>query len=148
MRKMIALILVMICASSLGGCNRKADFEDFAEYENDFNSVVQFVLEYQFQGNDVSTLILDTNGYIKMGDAPISDDTLTSAVKRIREKGFTSIDVGEDYMIFWEDETGYYGVLWSDNPAEAINRATKSHPYMKSRELAKEWYEVGALDSI
>ncbi len=52
-------------------------------------------------------------------------------------------------MIFWEDETGYYGVFWSDKPNEAVSHIREdSRPYMKSRKLTKEWYEVGALDSI
>ncbi len=51
-------------------------------------------------------------------------------------------------MIFWEDETGYYGVLWSDKLAEAISSIREDRPYLKSRKLSTEWYEVGALGSI
>lgn len=86
---------------------------------------------------------------IKIDDTFQSDEALTSSIKKIREKGFTYIEVAQDYMIFWEDETGYYGVLWSDKLAEAISSIREdSRPYMKSRRLSKEWYEVGAFDSI
>lgn len=87
--------------------------------------------------------------YIKIDDAIQSDEALSPSIKKIREKGFTYIEVAQDYMIFWEDETGYYGVLWSDKPTEAISRIREDfRPHMKSRKLSKEWYEVGALDSI
>ena len=53
------------------------------------------------------------------------------------------------YLKKTPDETGYYGVLWAEKPTEAISSIREdSRPYMKSRKLSKEWYEVGALDSI
>lgn len=51
-------------------------------------------------------------------------------------------------MIFWEDETGYYGVLWSEKPSDAIEQKRKTDKHLKSRRLFNNWYEVGALDSI
>ena len=150
MKKIIALLLMLVCVSGLAGCNTKADFDNFSDYEDDFDAVVQFVLEYAHQRNDVDTFTVDIgDDYIKIDDAFQSDESLSPSIKRIREKGFTYIEVAQDYMIFWEDETGYYGVLWSDKPTEAISNIREdSRPYMKSRKLSKEFYEVGALDSI
>ena len=150
MKKIIALLLMLVCVSGLAGCNTKADFDNFSDYEDDFDAVVQFVLEYAHQRNDVDTFTVDIgDDYIKIDDAFQSDESLSPSIKRIREKGFTYIEVAQDYMIFWEDETGYYGVLWSDKPTEAISGIREtSRPYMKSRKLSTEWYEVGALGSI
>jgi hypothetical protein len=36
--------------------NTKADFDDFSDYEADFDSVVQFVLEYVHQRNNKKAL--------------------------------------------------------------------------------------------
>ena len=142
--------MALFCILGLSGCNTKADFDNFSDYEDDFDAVVQFVLEYVHQRNAVDTFIVDIgDDYIKIDDAFQSDETLSPSIKRIREKGFTYIEVAQDYMIFWEDETGYYGVLWAEKPTEAISSIREdSRPYMKSRKLSKEWYEVGALDSI
>ena len=150
MKKIIALLLMLVCVSGLAGCNTKADFDNFSDYEDDFDAVVQFVLEYAHQRNAVDTFTVNIgDDHIKIDDAFQSDEALSPSIKKIREKGFTYIEVTQDYMIFWEDETGYYGVLWSDKPAEAISSIREdSRPYMKSRRLSKEWYEVGALDSI
>ena len=150
MKKLISFVLALFCISGLSGCNTKADFDNFSDYEDDFDAVVQFVLEYAHQRNDVDTFTVDIgDDYIKIDDAFQSDESLSPSIKRIREKGFTYIEVAQDYMIFWEDETGYYGVLWSDSPTKAISSIREdSRPYMKSRKLSKEWYEVGALDAI
>ena len=150
MKRTIALLLMLVSVFGLAGCNIKPDFDNFSDYEEDFEAVVRFVLEYVHQRNAVDTFIVDIGDeHIKIDDAFQSDETLSPSIKKIREKGFTYIEVAEDYMIFWEDETGYYGVLWSGKPTEAISNIREdSRPYMKSRKLSKEFYEVGALDSI
>ena len=150
MKKLISFVLALFCILGLSGCNTKADFDNFSDYEDDFDAVVQFVLEYVHQRNSVDAFTVyigDDN--IKIDDTFQSDEALSPSIKKIREKGFTYIEVAQDYMIFWKNETGYYGVLWSDKPTEAISGIREiSRPYMKSRKLSKEWYEVGALDSI
>ena len=150
MKKLISFVLALFCISGLSGCNTKADFDNLFDYEDDFDAVVQFVLEYVHQRNSVDAFTVDIgDDNIKIDDTFQSDEALTSSIKKIREKGFTYIEVAQDYMIFWEDETGYYGVLWAEKPTEEINSIREdSRPYMKSRKLSKEWYEVGALDSI
>ena len=141
---------MLVCVSGLAGCNTKDDFDNFSDYEDDFDAVVQFVLEYAHQRNAVDTFTVNIgDDHIKIDDAFQSDEALSPSIKKIREKGFTYIEVAQDYMIFWEDETGYYGVLWSDKPTEAISSIREDfRPHMKSRKLSKEWYDVGALDSI
>ena len=150
MKRIIALFLALFCILGLSGCSTKPDFDDFSDYEDDFETVVQFVIEYAQQRNAIDTFIVDIgDDYIKIDDAFQSDETLSPSIKKIREKGFTYIEVSQDYMIFWEDETGYYGVLWSNKPTEVISHIREdSRPYMKSRKLSKEFYEVGALDAI
>lgn len=150
MKKIITLLIMLVSVFGLVGCNTKPDFDDFSDYEDDFEAVVQFVLEYVQQRNSVDTFTVNIgDDYIKIDDAFQSDEALSPSIKKIREKGFTYIEVALDYMIFWEDETGYYGVLWSDKPTEVISSIREdSRPYMKSRKLSKEWYEVGALNSI
>lgn len=150
MKKLISFVLALFCILGLSGCNTKADFDNFSDYEDDFDAVVQFVLEYVHQRNSVDAFTVDIgDDNIKIDDTFQSDEALSPSIKKIREKGFTYIEVAQDYMIFWEDETGYYGVLWAEKPTEEINSIREdSRPYMKSRKLSKEWYEVGALDSI
>ena len=57
MMKKIVSLLLLTCVLGLAGCNAKADFDNFSDYEDDFDAVVQFVLEYAHQRNDVDTFL-------------------------------------------------------------------------------------------
>lgn len=151
MKKFIALVLALVCVLGMTGCQlNKPDFEDFQEYEDDFVAVKNFLVDYNRSRNDTSLLIVDIGSqFLSVKGTDISDSAIEDSVKAIRDKGFTYIEIDDDYVIFWEDETGYYGVLWSTNPKDCIKQMSKSTcPYLKSRKLTNEWYEIGALDSI
>lgn len=151
MKKFVAFVLMFVCIFGMAGCQlNQPDFENFQEYENDFVLIKNFLVDFDFDRTDASPSIVDLSSqYLTIAGDEISDRTIVASVKTIYDKGFAYIEVTQDYMIFWEDETGYYGVLWSDNPTEEIGRICgNSRPNMKSRKLTEEWYEVGALDSI
>lgn len=79
----------------------------------------------------------------------ISDNSISDAVNALHAKGFIYAEINDDCIIFWKDYTGYYGVLYSNDPEEAIERIKEeSRPYLKSKKLADDWYEIGVLDSI
>ncbi len=153
MKKLMAFVLAIVCAFGIVGCQlSKPDFEDFQEYEDDFVMVKNFLADYNIARNDSSRLIVDIGSqFLSINGTDISDSSIEDSVKAIHDKGFTYIEMDNDYIIFWEDETGYYGVLWSSNPKKAINQKKEdARPYMnmKSKKLSNEWYEIGALDSI
>ncbi len=149
MKKHILFVLALLCILNLGGCNNKPEFKDFAAYEEDFSQVRDFIATYNLQ-NGESPHIVDINGeFLTVDGNEISDSSLSTAVNRLHKKGFAYIEVNSDCLIFWDDETGYYGILWSENPREAIRRIVKeSRPNMKRCKLSDEWYEVGALGAI
>ena len=147
MRKIVTMILAVTCALGMVGCRfNKPTFGDFAGYRDTFVVLRDFILDCE---DKPSVVNLNEEILAISGNEVQDEAALLEAVARLKDKGFSYVYVAEDYMIFWEDETGYYGVLWSENPKAAISRIVKDdHPYMKSRKLEKEWYEVGALDSI
>ncbi len=152
-KKLIALVLALVCVLGLAGCRlNQPDFENFQEYEDDFVAVKNFLVDFNVSRNDTSRLLIDIGSQLlSIKGTDISDSTIEDSVKSIYDKGFTYIEIDDDYIIFWEDETGYYGVLWSANPQKAISQKKEdARPYMnmKSKKLANEWCEIGALDSI
>ena len=153
MKRIIVALLVVVFMVGLAGCQLlRPDFEDFQEYEDDFVIVKNFLVDYNIAHNDVSRLIVDIGSqFLSINGTDISDSSIEDSVKAIHDKGFTYIEMDNDYIIFWEDETGYYGVLWSSTPKKAISQKKEdARPYMnmKSKKLSNEWYEIGALDSI
>ena len=114
MKKTVALVLSLVCIFGLIGCKNANEHSDFCDYEDNCNEVVQFVLGYDVSNiiNDtISAFTIDINeGYIKIDDSYQSTDNLTNSIDRLREKGFTYIEVTKNYLIFWEDN-GHYGWL-------------------------------------
>ena len=148
MKKLIALGLALVCVLGLASCEKKVEHDVFSDYKEDFMAVVQFVLGYDYNNiisDQISSFTIDIDEkYIKIDDSYQSTDVLMHSIEKIREKGFTYIEVNEDCMIFWEDN-GFYGWLWSYEPVEALKRITEGErPYMKSQKITDEWYEVGA----
>lgn len=154
MKKLVAWVLAIVCAfgGMVGYQWSKPDFKDFQEYKDDFVQVKNFLVDYNSARNDTSRLRVDIgNQFLSINGTDISDSSIENSVKAIRDKGFTYIELKDDYIVFWEDETGYYGVLWSLNPQKAVRQQKETaRPYMnmKSKKLSSEWYEIGALDSI
>ena len=153
MKRIIVFLLVVVFMVGMTGCRLiQPDFEDFQEYEDDFVMVKNFLVDYNIARNDSSRLIVDIgNQFLSINGTDISDSSIEASVKAIHDKGFTYIEMSNDYIIFWEDETGYYGVLWSATPKKAISQKKEdARPYMnmKSKKLSNEWHEIGALDSI
>lgn len=156
MKKLVAKILVVVCVGAVIGTtivfrSNQPTFKDFEEYNDDFITVRDFILEYYFVENVAQPLIIDLNDKIlSHADEKIENqEALLTAVNKLNEKDFSYVEVTNGYMIFWDDETGYYGVLWSLNPKSSVKSIVKSsRPNMKSRKLSSEWYEVGALDVI
>lgn len=156
MKKMLSLLLAAFLLIHLTGCHLyKPTFEDFSEYLDSFIVVRDYILAtLPTLGNDNSssdyllTVHLNEEILSISSNKPIYGSELLAAVKELNEKGFSFVNVELDYMIFWEDETRYYGVLWSSDPKSAIKAINEPPMNVKARKLEKEWYEVGALDSI
>ena len=148
-KKLIALVLALICVLGFAGCEKKVEHNDFYDYYEDFMAVIHFVLGYDYNNivsDQISSFTIDINeGYIKIDDSYQSTDVLMHSIEKIRKKGFTYIEVSENYMIFWEDN-GFYGWLWTYESVEALECITKSEcPYMKLQKITDEWYEVRVI---
>ncbi len=150
MKKIMSFVLTMLCILNLVSCKKNAVLNDFYDYEDDCMAIVQFVLGYDYPINDIiSSFTIDINdGYIKIDDSYQSAESLIPSIERIREKGFTYIEMNKDFLIFWEDN-GFYGWLWSHDPVESLDRITEGdRPYMKSQKITNEWYEVRTSGSF
>lgn len=150
MKRLTALILSLVCVLGMVGCRlNQPDFSDFGEYEADFITVKNFLVDFNAYSNDGSRLqVVIGSRFLSVAGTDISDSAIEDSVKAIYDKGFSFIEVDDDYIVFWEDETHYYGVLWSADPQNAIKQKKEDYTNMKSKKLANEWYEIGALDVI
>lgn len=148
MKKRIALCLAVVCVLVLSGCHfNNPTFQDFDEYSDAFTTVRDFILDC---GVSAPSIVYLNDDILTISDnKPTNETTLLTAVQKLQDKGFSYVWVRDDHLIFWEDETKYYGVLWSLNPKKSIREIKEDwYSNMKSRKLTNEWYEIGALDAI
>lgn len=150
MRKYVAFFLLLAFACGFAGCAFPTgpDFKDFSAYKDDFSLVRDCLLAQDFFQNSTDHILVNLNSDI----AEVIDveaetkDALLASVARLCAKGFNYVILDPDYMIFWEDETGYYGVLWTQKPIKALKFIKEKSRDFKR--IDREWYEVGVLDSI
>ncbi len=149
MKKAISVLICMMILFSFSACaSSKVKFDDFAECKQDFETTSSFLRSYYVENGCSARVVFHfQDGKILRDDAVVSDD-YSKETETILDNGFSFVWVEEDYMIFWEDETKYYGVLFSENAKSAIDSVEEWREGIKSKKLDKNWYEIGALDSI
>ena len=123
MKKYFSFILTLVCILSFFGCSSgRPEFKDFAAYEDDFSQVRAFLTDYNRNHGETLHIVDINSEFLSVDGNKISDSSLSAAVRRLYAKDFSYIEINSDCIIFWDDETGYYGVLWSENPKKAIIR--------------------------
>lgn len=157
MKKTLSIITIILFAFSLPGCCAEPRFTNFSKYENDFTAVADFLTDYYARNNCSDEIIVDfTNGtmFLHTGsagrddDIAISADDLFAAVTTVENQGFDYALVSQDYLVFWKDETHYYGLLHSHAPKHSISVLREWYTGMDTAKINSEWYEIGALNSI
>ncbi len=149
MKRLLSVLIVISMLLSLSACiSSNTKFENFADCKDDFETISDFLRSY-FLDNACSALVLfDFQEGKILRDGVVVSDGYLEETETIQNKGFSFVWVQEEYMIFWEDETKYYGVLFSENAKIAINSVKGWYAEMQSKKLDKNWYEIGVLDSI
>lgn len=155
MKKLTLILLAAVLLLHLSGCGMKrAEVPAFTEHKADFSAVAAYARSYYAdhgRGIDHVTLLLcdiDKDGRFELKDLThdtVSEDLsdeLAMAIGNICAAGFTDILVEEDYLIFWEDETGRYGLLLTDAPrAAAYDLLGSSGSTAYIRKITSDWYE-------
>ena len=147
------ILLILISAAvmlGISGC-RTYENELLTSSKADFVALVEFARAYYDQhkseGQDHITM-----DFYKDGLRDLSGDTM---IENVPDKVMESAEVvGSEFdclwvndlcVIFWEDETKYYGLLWSETPKEAIASVKEWYSDVRYHKLEDNWYEIGAL---
>ncbi len=152
MKKIFGIFLLIVLLFCCCSCN-KAENEILKNNKTHFSAVTNFALSYHSENhNDTDehiTLVFD-NGKIKNEGAIVDiAKALSNSVKIIEENDFDYLWVDENYVIFWKDETKYYGLLWSECVTDIIK--TMKNEWFSALEYNKidgDWYEIGVLSAI
>lgn len=130
----------------------KPQIEGFDEISGDYEIIADASLGYFREvsaENERITLLIYDN-YLEdytVGNTLTLTDEQNKALKTIKKSlGGGCLWVTEDTVIFWRDETKYFGLVYSDKPLSAV-REMKSDWFSNAEyhRINSNWYEVGVF---
>ena len=162
MKKRIMIILAILLAFILvvtsyffvyGGEPEIENFNDVsANYETIANVAMKYYNELTDKDDRITLLTYDDHMKVSNYKNPLEDRVVVnlseeekSAIKTI-DKEFDYMWVTKDYVIFWQDETKYYGLVYSEKPLTII-REMKNDWYdaVEYHRINSNWYEIGSF---
>ncbi len=154
MKKGIAIfVAVLLAVISVFGIyfyffGGKARIENFNDVSADYEAVAEMCLEYykKSPSEEGRKTLSIRDGYLEDytdgGTLTLTDEQIKSI--EVLKENFDFLWVTENTVIFWRDETKYYGMVYSDNPLSVI-REMKSDWYKTAdyHRINSHWYEIG-----
>lgn len=141
---LIGLIVATLLVSMVG-CSSRVEFENFDQVSEEYELIAEFALEtYNEISPEEEFIIID----IRYEDLVYDDMVLNvseekrDAVTLIEDK-FDFLRVYEDAVFFCRDETGYYGLVYSDHPVFALYKDGKPQAGREYHRINNRWYEWG-----
>jgi hypothetical protein len=163
--KFIAIILIVILLYallfgnlgvflSLAFPKTVTQFEDFAECKDDFMVLCTFLRSYYSENGCSGRVVFrfsEDSVVFRLAGSTLSDykvisvDFLTGQIPAAQNKRLVEGWIEENMIIFWENETKYYGLLYSERPILSLISIKSWHSGLESNKLDRNWYEIGVL---
>ena len=141
----VILLLVLSVVAYFYIWGGKPYIENFAEISNDYESVAQLALntysELSPEEEYIIIDIYDCNFKYDNSNLPLTE-AQQNAVRTAGEK-FDYLRVCKDAVFFCEDETGYYGLVYSKHPLAALYKAELPQDDREYHRINSHWYEWG-----
>ena len=143
----LVLIMVLVSASYFLIWGGKPQIENFDAVSKEYEQVAEITLSYYKELSPAEQYITinvhETS--LDYGDEPLNlTDSQITAVKAVYEK-FDYIRVCKDAVFFHEDETGYYGLVYSKNPLSALYKNELPQAGREYHRINSRWYEWGVF---
>lgn len=147
----LVLILSVLVQSYIYGGTPQ--IENFDEMSKDFQTIVDFSFEYRnkvaYTGDHITLdirddYLLDITGLGE--DKRVNlNSAQKAALKNIPARFHNAaIWVKEDAVIFWDDETKHYGLVYSENALSTVwDIRNDWYEGMHYHRINANWYEVG-----
>lgn len=141
----IILVLILSYITYRFVWGGKPYIDNFEDICDEHETVAETALDYynEILPSDEKILI-----YIGHGELTHNDTVLTitkeqaDAVNSVSGR-FGHLRVYKDAVFFHTDETGYYGLVYSNNPLKAIYNAKLPQSNRSYRRINSKWYEWG-----
>ena len=152
----ILLAFILVVTSYFFVYGGEPEIENFndvsANYETIANVAMKYYTELTDKDDRITLLTYDDHMKVSNYKNPLEDRVVVnlseeekSAIKTI-DKEFDYMWVTKDYVIFWEDETKYYGLIYSKNPLSTIwDIKSDWNEGMEYNRKNSNWYEIGSF---
>lgn len=150
LRIIVGVIVVLILSgiAYLKIWGGKPEIENFDDVKSDYTILAELALDtYNEILPEEEYVVFDIcyDGTFKYEDDPLPlSDEQQKAVKLINEE-FDYLRVCKDAVFFHEDETGYYGLIYSKHPIMALYKAEISQRGRDYHRINSRWYEWGVF---
>ncbi len=148
----IILIVIIFFVSYYFIWGGKPQIKKFDSVSNDYEIIAELSLEYynklSSEDEHITLFIYDDYFEDYTNNCKVNlNAEQKDALKSVNEKfGKGCLWVTENSVVFWRDETKYYGLVYSENPLSTI-RDMKSEWYnsLEYHRINSNWYEIGVF---
>ena len=149
--RVIAAVIIVLILSGIAYlkiCGGEPEIQNFDELKSDYAILAELALDtYNEISPEKEYVIFDIiyGGTFRFEDYEIPlTEKQQKAVKLISEE-FDYLRVCEDAVFFHEDETGYYGLVYSEHPLIALYKNEIPQRGRDYHRLSSRWYEWGVF---
>ncbi len=147
--KTCLVTLILVFCLLFSSCQKNSNFNEFDDYEESLNTIVEKAIEYYNNNNNEEKIFLNLSDYNVWADSSLEnhiDNISDIAVNNLYLKnGY--LWVSSDYVIFWFDDLKTYGILYSQSALTEIKNIKEWYNDLKYNRLADDWYEIGQLNT-
>lgn len=149
----ILLAFILVITSYFFVYGGEPEIENFNDVSADYETIANVAMKYYNESTDKDERICLTIKEDCLLDDSLLEDNIVINLNKEEKQAIKSVDeafmclwVTDEYVIFWEDETKYYGLVYSENPLSTI-WAMKSDWYesIDYHRIDSDWYEIGAF---
>ena len=149
--RIIAGVLIVVILSGVaylkiwGG---KPEIQNFDDIKSDYTILAELALDtYNENSPEKEYVVFDItyDGEFKYEDSslPLSDEQQKAAM--LANEEFDYLRVCKDAVFFHEDETGYYGLVYSKHPITALYKNEIPQKGRDYHRINSCWYEWGVF---
>lgn len=125
--------------------------KDFESVSDDYQKVVSSLYEYYDENDFSENIVIDIDNeknFISHKDTEIElDEDEKQSLINICKNSYTGyynyVWVSKNEVVFWNDETKTYGILYSKDFVETKKSIEKWYKEIEFKRINSNWYEIG-----
>ncbi len=123
----------------------KPQIENFAEVSGDYTVVAKLALDTYSKTSPeeeyITVFLYDGSFRYENSELLLTEEQKNAVLTA--SKDFDCLSVYQDAVFFREDETGYYGLVYAEQPLSAIYRERLPQAGRQYHRINGHWYEWG-----